>query len=388
MAESASIPVFDTHVCIVSQQAAANLLPAIEPALRPKHLILAVTPEMKSEAEWLQLALKESLPGIAVEKFEISSAYDLSGMIDSFLKLFVRLKDEGRTPLVNVTGGTKPMAIAALRCAECAELPSFYLELDRNVVTFLTGRHETVRLSSIPNLKAYLLAYGLRLQKAPPAKLPFTSALKALTERLLKTESFRSCYPEINYLAAQAAQSSALTAECAELTPAASALLDEFEQCGLLQVQGKRIRFASEEARFFVNGGWLEDLTAAIVQAEFPDSKVIPNAQVENLATQQSSSTDKTVRNELDTLFWANGNLCIIECKTSSLAPEGKSDGVIYKLSSIDRQLGKRLTPILISYLPLSDFARSRAKSAGIRVIAGGDLKRLAERIKHFAGGH
>lgn len=389
MQETDAIPPFDTHVCLVSQEAAANLLPATEPSLEPKHVVLVASPEMKGKADHLGQALKESLPSVSIEMVEMTTAYDLTVMLEELFNLFDRLKNQGRKAVVNVTGGTKPMAIAALRSAECADFPCFYLELDRNVVHFLTDEHAIVHLSYAQKPKPYLLAYGFRLQKTPPSALPFTDKLKALAERLVKTPSFRSAYPSINALAAQASKDNSLSVSVQQaLSAGAEALLDEFERCGLLAVHGKQIRFASEEARYFVNGGWLEELTADVARATFPNSKVVANAQIEQLVKQKTRSGEKIVRNELDVLFWANDNLCVIECKTSNLKDQGKSQNVIYKLSSFEPRLGKRLVPILVSYLPLDDYAISRARSDGIHVIAGDDLKRLSERLKHFSGGH
>ena len=381
------IPEFDTHICLISNQAAANLLPVTEPRLEPKHAVLVVSPEMKDKAYWFRLALKEVLPQLSVETLELASAFDLGAMMDAFFGLFDRLQTAGHAPLLNVTGGTKPMAIAALRAAECADAPSFYLELERNAVTFLSKERTTIHLERRQNLKAYLLAYGLKLKKPEPSAVPFTAELKALTERLIRTPSYKANYGQINWLAAEAGKSELLTADCSGLHEGAQAILDEFERSGLLTVRGRNVRFSGEAARFFVNGGWLEAYAANVAQSTFPDSKVISNAKIEVLPNVRSSATDKPVENELDVLFWAREHLCVMECKTSNLSGDERVENVIYKVSSIEQNFGKKVIPMLLSYKPLSDTARSRAKSCGIRVVAGDDLKRLPERLKHFVNG-
>lgn len=384
MTDKPQLPFFDTHVCLISKQAAANLLPAIDPKIGPKYIVLATTPEMTQEAQRLESAIKQCLPQTKFETVNLPSAYDFIALSDFFLNLFSRLREEGRSPAVNLTGGTKPMSFAALQCAKCADLPCFYLEITRNTATFLEAPYVETRLSFNQNTSAYLLAYGLKLQKPEPRKLPFTEKLRKLADNLANTKSFRSCYPVINRLASEAAKNDQLSVECRNISQSANALLDEFERCGLLEVHGTRITFKSKEARFFVNGGWLEDLTAYVAQTAFPSSKVISNAQIERQASPQSLP----VRNELDALFWVGDNLCIVECKTSSLEEDAKSQSVLYKLSSNEKRFGLKVIPILVSYLPLDEPARERAKQMGIRVIAGNDLKRLSERLKHFAGGH
>ena len=104
MQETDAIPSFDTHVCLVSQEAAANLLPATEPTLEPKHVVLVASPEMKGKADHLGQALKESLPSVSIEMVEMTTAYDLTVMLEELFNLFDRLKNQGRKVVVNVTG--------------------------------------------------------------------------------------------------------------------------------------------------------------------------------------------------------------------------------------------------------------------------------------------
>ena len=99
MQETDAIPPFDTHVCLVSQEAAANLLPATEPTLEPKNVVLVASHEMKSKADHLGHALKESLPSVSIEMVEMTTAYDLTVMLEEFFNLFDRLKIRAAKPL-------------------------------------------------------------------------------------------------------------------------------------------------------------------------------------------------------------------------------------------------------------------------------------------------
>lgn len=53
---SGSVP--HTHLCFVSQQAAANLLPLLDRDFAPKRVLLAVTPQMSEAARSLEEAIK------------------------------------------------------------------------------------------------------------------------------------------------------------------------------------------------------------------------------------------------------------------------------------------------------------------------------------------
>jgi non-ribosomal peptide synthetase component E (peptide arylation enzyme) len=49
----------DTHLMLVSDQAAPNLLPALDPAMKPKEAVLLVSQKMATRALALQAVLTE-----------------------------------------------------------------------------------------------------------------------------------------------------------------------------------------------------------------------------------------------------------------------------------------------------------------------------------------
>lgn len=56
---------FDVQVCMVSTQAAPNLLPLLDDELKPKEVILLVTEAMKEKANQLQATIRPT--GIKVQ---------------------------------------------------------------------------------------------------------------------------------------------------------------------------------------------------------------------------------------------------------------------------------------------------------------------------------
>ena len=117
---------YHTHVCLVSGQAAPNLLPLLDAAIKPKRVELIVTPEMKKRAEYLEKIIRPK--GIAVTLHELDSAADYDSIQELLLTVIGDYEDLGEIAL-NVTGGTKWMAIAAQEVFRSNDMPVFYVDI-------------------------------------------------------------------------------------------------------------------------------------------------------------------------------------------------------------------------------------------------------------------
>lgn len=372
---------FNTHIVFVSQQTAPNYFPALDPGFAPSCMVLVTTPEMQATANSLTDALRNAAPRLSIERFDLENGYDLLQLADALEQLIADLKNRGLKPLFNITGGTKAMTIAAMIATENSDTPAFYLPLNADEVVFVREL-QTVRLNTTTSLKSYLQLYGFRMEPQPES-MPFREALKKLAESFVATASFRKVYPTINYLASKAAGSLDVHMdEAGALPDAAEALLDKLEEASLLTIRGKTIRFADEPSRFFVNGGWLEDLSAGEAIKAFPNARIFKNVKIVRVEGHKDQSLLEGSDNELDVVFMENGKLCILECKTLGDNDKNKLDNALYKLDALSQALGKTVCPILISYMPLRDADKQRAKDRNIGVIAGDDLKRLGERLK------
>jgi uroporphyrinogen-III synthase len=74
-----------THVCLISAQAAANLLPALDPDLKPERAILVVSNPMQKQAENLAAVLKEA--GIKTEFLRLIDEHDFGRIEADILDL-------------------------------------------------------------------------------------------------------------------------------------------------------------------------------------------------------------------------------------------------------------------------------------------------------------
>ena len=62
------------HFCLVSKQAAVNLLPVEH--YRPNAVVLFVSHEMQAQARDLQAAMLKSLPGLRINIISLADAWD------------------------------------------------------------------------------------------------------------------------------------------------------------------------------------------------------------------------------------------------------------------------------------------------------------------------
>lgn len=371
---------YNTQIVFVSEQTAPNYFPALDPQLEPKTIVLVITPKMRNPATSLAAALQNAAPALSIEYCNLDNEYDLLQISDTLERLIADLKNRGLKPLFNITGGTKAMTIAAMLATENNNVPAFYLPLNTDRIIFVREL-EKLRLNTSTSLRNYLTLYGFQMETARE-ELAFRNDLKELAHTLVGTDSFRQCYPTINFLASKAQSCLQVKLDEVDRIPeAGNALLDKFEEAGLLHVRNRSVQFADEPSRFFVNGGWLEDLAAYEAGLAFPETKVHKNlkiVRVEGQKKEDSTGAD----NELDVVFMLDGKLCFLECKTTGENGTQKKEDAIYKLDSLSQKFGKTVCPILVSYQPLREAERKRAEKLHIGIIDGDNLKRFGERLK------
>lgn len=119
-------------ISLIGEQPVPNLLAVLH--ARPEHAVLVCTERTKDVSERLRSVLKERSKerGISVEGEPVDvvdvDPYDMAD-IESKLKTVIREKNWPPDKIVlNLTGGTKPMAFAAYRLAEQLAGPFLYVQ--------------------------------------------------------------------------------------------------------------------------------------------------------------------------------------------------------------------------------------------------------------------
>lgn len=147
-----------TVVCLVSHQPMANVIPVLE--LNPDKVILLRTKQESKIAENLQkLFVKKNI------KTEINAKY-----IDPYnletVKTVCRqiINDNKSNVILNVTGGTKPMAIAAYEIFKSSDKKIVYYDPINHYIMMMNPMDsEKIPIINGVNVEDYLTAHGYKI---------------------------------------------------------------------------------------------------------------------------------------------------------------------------------------------------------------------------------
>ena len=369
------------HILLVSDQAAPSLLPALDPALKPAEAILMVSAKMQARAVALERVLSEA--GVKTTRVALADEHDFGKLQNALLE--VASTREGQSIALNVTGGTKLMALAAQSVALAAGWSVFYVDVDTDEVIWLGKEQRRQPLTQQLRLRHYLLGYGFVFPvegiERPQPSQRHDDLLRTL---IIQVRSLEQALGQLNWLAQQAEEKAGLQVMLStQLQDSRNleALLRIFADAGVLSVQGKTLSFTNEVERGFAKGGWLEHHVFRRVSALTRELELRDKAA--NLVVLDKSG----VKNELDVAFMAKNRLFVIECKTARMdKPEApKANDTLFKLSEICRRVGGLGTRgMLASYRPLGDAEKRLAGALGITLVCGAELARLDEKIKEW----
>ena len=371
-----------THILLVSAQPTPNITPLLDLELRPEkaEVILVVSPDMNERADCLEEVLKPR--GLRVHQWAVENAFDLEALQEFFLNRLSELED--RDLALNVTGGTKPMAIAAYQAFIAADKPIYYVhpELDRLIWLHPSGR-ATRDLENRIRLEAFFQAHGaesLSKSEAFGIREEFAELMQAI---VLRVEKYQEALKLLNGLARSADNpelcSDPLSNQASAREDFAS-LLHYFEEQNLVKYARQRLVFPSEEARFFANGGWFEQYVYAVVHGL---RNQVPSIQDIGRGVQLKRRRGAAgAANELDIAFLADNRLYVIECKTAQFNESERGDNALYKLKTLSAQFGGlQAKGMLVSFQELPNAVKQRAATDRIEICAGTQIKTLEDRL-------
>jgi len=303
---------YGIHVCLVSQQATPNLIPALDSRTRPHEVVLVVSPDMQERANWLSQAFLAR--GIRVSDCPVADAWGIACVQDALLDLLARR--EGEALALNVTGGTKPMAMAAQEVFRASGHSVFYVHPERNEIIPLWPRRESIRMEDRVEISEYLAVHGFR----------------------------------------------ELSRDATEFTDGHYLLCDEWVK--EVERFGESLRRVAR-----VIGGLREALGS---------HDVARSLRVESRGG---------VRNEIDVAFLSQNRLFLVECKSRRMhgdAQDGPGPETLYKLDSLTALGGLNTRGLLVSYQPVDDWDRKRARELRIKIVQAGELRNLAKHVREW----
>lgn len=379
---------------LVSEQPTPNLTPLVDSNLKPDEVVLITTPEQENSGRLRWLTNVVNNRGIRVHQASISTAWEY-GVIYEELKQHVQKHNIDDALLeLNITGGTKPMSIAAYQLFyfELNNKSIFYVQNDQ--VYWITKQEEETNeihpLVDNLNLRDFMAVHGARIDSMDQTGTQ--EEIKSLGNTWLRNAHACSLQiGKLNRLANEAEGRRPLTVERSDEDyndQGLVALIDDLEGLNFISTHGLSLTFLNEKARFFANGGWLDEIVYDQVLEVFRNKE---DAAAQGIAknliffwADEDQAITKT-KNELDVCFLYKNKLHIIECKTSNMMNDDKADDALYKLNALKgRAGGLAAKAMLISYRELRKVDKERADLMHIKYCDGQALESLTESLKEF----
>lgn len=379
------------HICLISDQLLANFLPIkLE---RPDKVFIISTQytEKRGLSERFEKLL--ALLNIPVQRAKSLAPDDNFSQLHEY---FISVYDEitalnADNITLNLTGGTKLMSLAAYEMlnADCQRV--IYTNTQAGKIDELRTKTSTP-LPNLLTVEEYLISYGVSPKNYNNQSSDWIGLVKSrrslskqLADFFSKDKRFLST---LNYKVQQAV-SKKRNSTYIELTrpkqsfdrliPAQINLLKQCQTFKLIDCsENNSINFCSAEAAQYLGGFWLEEYAYLIAT----------DVGFDEIRCGQAIQWDKVTRNELDMVIVHNNRLLIMECKTRRYDKDRRKDNdSIYKLDSVAEDLrGLYGSKWLLSVDDIDERTKKRAKSQGVKVIAGEQITKLKKHLLRWKG--
>ena len=354
------------HVLLVSDQQMPNFLPVINRETRPDSVTLIVSERMRRRAEWLKAEIAKHQVKV-LEDVEIGDdVSDINAIQNAIMNWAGDNEKLFGDSVLNVTGGTKPMAIAAQEVFRSEERPVFYVDITTDRVTWLKGERESVQLVAQPTLNQFLGLNGITIKSGD-----FKSVVENEKWRHFYSEisaNPRKWALEIKALNAIAFQAEDYGTRNFDVPAEVHALPNWTEMSQMLHADElvrneghSREEFTSSSARRFCNGIWLEHYVfEELKKLGFDRRRAMMNVKIVDA---------KGNVNELDAIALQNNICYVIEDKTKNMQRANVADNAVYKLAQLSSRMGLKARGILVSALGVRAADRDRARAYNVEVL-------------------
>lgn len=381
------------HLCIVTGQALANLIPLLQE--KPDKVVLAYTPSMQPEKEAFRFTLQQAgftdeqiidKPNLPEQGFEAISLFALEA-IES-----VRDSIDAARLTWNATGGTKLMALA-FHAALSQQDRIIYTNTAHNQIEQLAPEVEQHALTSVLTPRLYLTATGrIWRNSASDSEAWLAEADQRLSASLYlgrRAEPLASLIQTFNRsLDRDGKRSQTLT--LTKIGKQWRDALNKLNGAGIVDWDGQSdtINVSGKSAIEYLTGGWLEEYVWQVARQQQLEHVVC------SLKFGDREHRKAGQDNEVDIFILHHNRAMVIECKSGYMGRDAQKDSnIIYKLNSVAQQAGGILvTPVLASAQVLQHETRagrkvdtrSRAKDVHINTIEASQLAKLGETLSHW----
>lgn len=332
-------------VCLVSQQAMANVIPALE--LRPEKVVLLSTSREINTAENIKKVLDSA--GIETEIFhDLISPYNLDKIKLIIRKLFDEYKDD---ITLNVTGGTKTMAISAFEIFKEKNKPVIYYDPEHHSIMSLTTGSEQQKVKYKIDIKSYLSSYGYKILKEE------TNSGRAELKEKFFSGFDETRFIEFSLFLDYIRKSYQLNETRINRSITGFTFTKNYDVVRI--IDDKSEEFLQFELLNFNYGDWLEDFFYLKLKKENYDD-------VKYAVKFESNG----VRNEIDIMATKDCKLYLYSCKS------GKSEQKDLMEIDILRKLAGGIfgKAFFLSSSVLAEWSIQRAKMLNVNLLTGADI--------------
>lgn len=379
------MPIHTLHVCLVSEQVPANLIPLLQDPPDEAHLV--VSEPMRPVAE----RMKRIIEGrdCAVVLHGGAPSVSLNDVIEYATELIaeLRTRQPNASIILNATGGTKLMALGFVEVFRDLDnqLEIIYTDTTHQHIEYLVPREKRAQaFGQVLDIPTYLAAYGVTFRSArsdDAAWGALANQRKAATKHLgMHAKALGSFIGTLNSLAQAALD---------ETGESLRASMQRFNQppgrewrTALTTLQAGQVLaydpsshaiiFKDAESARYAGGLWLEEYVCHMLADQGPH-----DIRLGVVGTWEGDRR-RPARNEFDLIAVHGNRMLVVECKTLRFGRDDRRDSdVLYKLESLGRTAGGLFTERwLISARKVSDDLRERARSQHIALF---DTARLPD---------
>lgn len=362
--------------CMASGQPAANINSIGE--VSPDLAVIATTKIMQDNANSL-MAHFHSV-GVKAHILMIDNESSLKALNEQYEQWLENHFDDDI--VVNITGGTKLMSIAAYSIFGSYGFRCFYQDNESKHIIWLDNESIVSNIGHKLPLMLYLQSYQftidnkIELNQIPKVYKDFS---RLLHEKLSLPSQYEDVARLITKINAQTAKHKSNQDKISRFSfdvheqKILAQLRDEF---GLFDINGSMLT-NFENDRAFLNGGWLEVLVTDYLRGtDFRD--ICQSVEISKSTQRQNTQT----RQEIDVMAMKKDKLYIFECKTVKWKKASDASEAIYKLRALGDIGGLNTQPVFVSLYDLPSAAKTRAAEMGIYLICGQGINQLKSQLR------
>lgn len=379
------------HICLLSEHLLANLIPALQE--RPNAMLALATPGMRRaglDTRFSGICKRADLP-CRILPFEeagwtaqLGSAKSVSAVIgEDYSDWRIRL---------NLTGGTKTMALSMVLGLRGITYEPFYCDTERGMIETLNsdGSVAVESLRDVLTIGIYLWARGLEVVRSGGDDRSRAGAINGRGDLTRELAQRLPARPDtlhfINDVAATALLPRGEGLE--QLRSAADGgrgawALARLAEFGLIEwspVDPGRIRFPTVAAAKYAAGGWLEEYVSIAM------AKCEPHACAADVVVVHERN--RKVDNQFDGLVLQHNRMLFIEAKTARMDKGEKDQDILNKIEALGAfATGKFGSLLLVSARTLPASAMDRADAFGINVLHGPQILQLEAYVRGWMRG-